>query len=149
MMTLKQHVDAWLETADESIQTMRVLLKGKRYKEAMYFGHLAIEKMFKAVLACQDKRIKYTHNLVKLAGLCDMVLTDDLLAELDDINKFNTAGKYTKKKTLIYKQCQDSKYRTKWVGIINKWYKELRKQVIALRGELPDRTPASYPEDFN
>ena len=67
MMTRKQHVDYWLNGAAENMKDMRAALKSKRRTNAMFCGHLAVEKMLKALCAVRGKRIYREHNLLKLA----------------------------------------------------------------------------------
>ena len=67
MMTRKQHVDYWLHGAAESMKDMRAAIKSKRRSNAMFCGHLAVEKMLKALCAVRSKTIYREHNLLKLA----------------------------------------------------------------------------------
>jgi HEPN domain-containing protein len=46
---------------------MNACLKCGRRMYAMMAGHLAVEKMFKAVLTAKDEEILKIHNLIRLA----------------------------------------------------------------------------------
>ena len=143
-MTIKQHVDHWLNSSNESLRTMEVLLKNDRRMDAMYFGHLSVEKAFKALAAAQNSKIIFEHNLVTLANHCGIVLTDDMQLELQAINEFNTKARYASNKSRIYSLCTP-KYVSAWAVIIRKWQKLLKKQVAQLRAALPNNTPAQFP----
>ena len=145
-MTIKQHVDHWISSSDESLLDMSAALKSGRRMNAMYSGHLAIEKILKALLAVRDTRIEWTHNLVKLAQLCNIVLTPEQLDELNAINRFNIAARYASVKSQVYALCT-KKYTNEWAMIIRKWRKKLKEQVLMERAVLPNKSPASYPED--
>jgi HEPN domain-containing protein len=145
-MTLKQHVDHWVDSSNSNFDSMECLFKNKHYLEAMYMGHLSVEKLFKAMLACFDKPIKYTHSLTQLAELCNIVLTDEIAAELKGINRFNVDAKYASRKSVVYKQCTPQ-FIEKWSEIISKWHSLLKEQVLELRESLPDRIPATHPVD--
>ena len=142
-MTIKQHVDHWLASSEESLRDMRAAFKSGRRMNAMYTGHLAVEKIFKALLAAQDEEIIYTHNLVTLAKRCGLSLTAAQEAELVTLNEFNIASKYASIKSAIYKRCT-SKYTATWSAVIRKWQKAIKQEVVQIRAKLPDRTPASH-----
>jgi len=143
-MTIKQHVDHWLSSSEESLRDMGAALKSGRRMNAMYTGHLAVEKILKALLAAQDEEIIYKHNLVTLAKRCGLTTDMAQEAELITINEFNIAAKYASVKSKIYKRCTQ-KYTVVWSAIIRKWHKAIKQEVMRLRAALPDRTPASYP----
>ena|GEM_PF-5867210 len=52
-LTAKQHVDYWLKGAYENMIDMRSNLRSKRRVASLFFGHLAIEKMLKALCAAK------------------------------------------------------------------------------------------------
>ncbi|MDR2571440.1 MAG: HEPN domain-containing protein, partial [Oscillospiraceae bacterium] len=77
-MTVKQHTDSWSKSAYESMVSSRILLKNKRKIEALFFGHLAIEKILKAILAAKNLTIpkgRQGHDLVYLASIAKIQLT--------------------------------------------------------------------------
>ena len=111
---------------------------------AMYTGHLAVEKILKALLAAQDEEIIYKHNLVTLARRCGLTMSAAQEAELIVINEFNIAAKYASVKSKIYKRCTPQ-YTATWLAVIRKWHKAIKQEVMRLRTTLPDKTPASYP----
>jgi len=67
MMTRKQHVDYWLHGATENLKDMRSAIKSKRRTNAMFCGHLAVEKMLKALCAVRNIPIDREHKLLVLA----------------------------------------------------------------------------------
>jgi len=144
-VTIKQHVDHWLNSSDESYRDMTALLEKKRWTASLYFGHLTLEKLLKAILAANNVQIIYTHKLCLLADACGLVLSDEQREELDIITEFNTATRYASVKAAIYKRCTPA-YTKAQIRIIKKWKKYMREAVINCRATVTDKTTASYPE---
>jgi HEPN domain-containing protein len=46
-------VSYWLESAVYDLETGKTLLRSKKYPYALFFGHLAIEKVLKALVVKQ------------------------------------------------------------------------------------------------
>ena len=64
---IKNTIEYWLETAKHDYQTMEYLFKGKKYSESLFFGHIVLEKILKALVVNETrKQAPYTHNLVEL-----------------------------------------------------------------------------------
>lgn len=49
-MNKKQIVDYWKTEAEESLEVSRHLFEKNDYSYALFFGHLAVEKIIKAIL---------------------------------------------------------------------------------------------------
>lgn len=66
---LNKTVDYWLETAAYDLETGKTLLRSKRYPYALFFGHLALEKILKALVVKKtNQHAPFTHSLIMLAG---------------------------------------------------------------------------------
>ena len=146
-LTLKQHVDHWISSSDESLKDMEASFKSKRYLNALYCGHQSLEKIMKALLAARNERIVYLHNIVKLINACGVELSVAHFEELSKIDSFYISAKYGSVKSNLYIQCTP-KFMNYWTRIIKKWRKEIKKQVVAERSKLPNNKPAEYPEDI-
>ncbi len=86
----------WINSAEEDWKTIEVLMKGKRYMYALFFAHLAIEKLFKASWVKEhiENQPPKTHNLEFLYGETSLQLPDIFLTELRIINAWNIEGRY-------------------------------------------------------
>ena len=97
-MTIKQQVDYWFVGAKESLSTVRVLVKNQKRTEALFFGHLALEKMLKALCAvrCVPKVKIWGHNLQILADRAGIwnTLSTEQQKELLTIERFNIESRY-------------------------------------------------------
>ena len=120
----------WVESSNDNFDTMLFMQKGKRYTWALFMGHLALEKLFKALFAKihkDDPEAPRIHNLVVLAERCNLTLTDKQHTELRLINTFNTEARYADYKNAFYKTC-DKEFTDKQVKIIKEnveWLKKL------------------------
>lgn len=97
MMTKEEHIKHWLKSADEDMKDIVVLFNNERYVKALYFGHLYLEKICKAVwVKYNDENIApYTHNLNKLLAGIDTGLSVDDLDFLEEVNNYHLEGGYT------------------------------------------------------
>ena len=66
-ITVKQHVDYWLKGSAENMVDMRSNMKNKRRVMALFCGHLALEKMLKALCAVRNIEVIKEHRLYNLA----------------------------------------------------------------------------------
>ena len=142
MMTKKQHVDYWLSSASDSMKDMRASIKSKRRTNAMFCGHLALEKMLKALCAVRNVTINREHKLLNLAKDSGYIkqLTHLQQQELLTITSFNISARYDDYKRRFQSVCT-SQYVDSWSRKITFWYKELRKVVLLERNMLPNNTP--------
>ena len=144
-MTLKQHVDHWISSSDESSKDMRASIKSGRYLNALYCGHQSIEKIFKALLAARNEQIVHIHSIVKLANKCKWSLPPAPLAEILSIDQFYIAAKYGSVKSQLYAQCTPL-FAKQWTSTMRKWQTFVKKQVLIERATLPNNTVTTYPE---
>ena len=139
-MTVKQHVDYWLKGSAENMTDMRINMKNKRRVMALFCGHLAIEKMLKAICAAKNIPILKEHKLLKLANQAGIGLLTSQKVELGIISDFNIAARYDDFKFRFNKQCTPQ-YAALWASKITAWYKYLKLIVLQERAKLPNNVP--------
>lgn len=139
-ITVKQHVDYWLNSAAENMVDMRANIKSKRRVAALFMGHLAVEKMLKALCAAKRKPVIKEHTLLKLAKRADLELTEEQMTELSIITKFNISARYDDYKLRFHKQCTPQ-FVKEWSAKIYWWYKWLKPMVAEERTKLPNNAP--------
>jgi len=73
-LTLKGHVDYWIKLSSESLFDMRAANRSGRRTNALFCGHLAVEKMLKALCAvrCVPTDQIWGHSLFKLANVAGL-----------------------------------------------------------------------------
>ena len=142
-MTVKQQVDYWLKLSKDSILDMRSALRNGRRINALFCGHLALEKMLKAL--CAARYVPSTdiwgHNLLKLAKDANYILNATQSAELNSINSFNISARYDDRKQSFAKICTTS-YAKQWSIVIESWYARLRIEILRERALLPNNKTA-------
>ncbi len=107
-MDLQKVIDFWIEEAEESLQVAYHLFEKRDYSYALFFGHLAIEKILKAVhVARKGEHAPYLHNLEKLAVLSDIALTAEQKMLLIQITNFNLEARYPDQKRSFRKKCTE------------------------------------------
>ena len=144
-MTLKQHVDYWLKLSNDSLLDMRAAFRSGRRTNALFCGHLAIEKILKAFCAVRlvSTQNIWGHNLFKLANSAGLWehLTASQQTELATITTFNIEARYDDFKRHFAQLCTPQ-YTKQWVSIIETWYLQLKQQILKERALLPNNTLA-------
>lgn len=82
----------------------------KKYDWCLFVGHLALEKILKAVFVDRNNNNipPKIHNLVRLTELSNIDLSDDQKFILDTINDFSIQARYPDYKMDFYKKCDES-----------------------------------------
>ena len=65
---LDKTVEYWRSGARYDLGVVGALLKTRKYPYALFMGHLAVEKLLKAlVVKCTGNHASFTHSLLSLA----------------------------------------------------------------------------------
>lgn len=103
---LKKQIDYWRLESKRSFEIAQLLLVKHKRPESLFFGHLAIEKLLKALVVKQTNKLApLIHDLNRLARLANILLTTEQQQELQMITSFNIAGRYDNDKIEFRKQC--------------------------------------------
>ena len=99
----------WLDSSDDALDTARRLIRGKKYVHAMFFLHLAVEKILKGLYINQNKEdAPIGHNLHKLAEkIKNIGITGENNKILTQITAFNIAARYDDYKQSFYRACTE------------------------------------------
>jgi len=94
-MTRDEHVAYWLAESDKDLTVMESLFVNGHYTWALFVGHLALEKVLKALYAKQvDVQVSRVHHLLKIARDCGLSLTSDQEDFLLEVTTYNLKGRY-------------------------------------------------------
>lgn len=108
-MTEKDVISYWLTTATEDLQTAQDLVGLKRYHHALFFCHLAIEKILKGLIFTKTHTHSLPiHDLIKLAKLAGLSLTEDKEKKLSEMTTWNIQARYDSIKRKFYKKATAS-----------------------------------------
>jgi len=116
----------WLDGAAYDLETGRGLLQAKRFPYALFFGHLALEKLLKAlVVKSTQAHAPYTHSLVLLASKIDIGIPEPFVDRLAECTKFHIEARYPDEKKDFYeatteefavKQFEDMENLYQWLA---------------------------------
>jgi HEPN domain-containing protein len=109
-MTKEEHIKYWQESAKHDLDSAEEIFNAGRYDWCLFVGNLALEKILKALFVDKnDNNIPpKVHNLVRLAELSKISLTDQQKFFLDKINDFNIQARYPDYKFQFYKTCDEN-----------------------------------------
>lgn len=108
-MELDRTKTFWLEEAEEAKRVAEHLFEKKDYSYALFFGHLAIEKLLKALYVSRKaEQAPYIHNLLRLAESIELSLTDEQRDDLIRITAFHLESRYPDEKRSFRNKCTRS-----------------------------------------
>jgi HEPN domain-containing protein len=107
MMTKKEHINYWIQSSEEDWETVISLLHSGRYVHCLFFVHLALEKLSKAIwIKFNEGNIPpKIHNIVKLLLDTNQNFKEDDLTFLEEFNDFQLEGRYPDYLFEINKRC--------------------------------------------
>ena len=121
-------VKHWVETSDDDFEVMLTLLESKQHSWALFLGHIVIEKLLKAYyVKVKCRHAPLTHNLLRLAQDCDLILTNEQKVSLAEITKFNLNARYDDYNRDFYTMCTAG-FTAEWSEKIKQlrlWIKEM------------------------
>lgn len=94
-MDANQTVQYWIITADDDLKSIRNSFRGRDYVKALFWGHLYLEKLVKAVITKQTgKHAPYGHGLLPLALKSKLTLTKPQVELLKRVSDYNIQARY-------------------------------------------------------
>lgn len=128
VLNIKQvnnNIKYWVDSAAHDYDIYLSLKKSKKYTGALFFGHIVLEKMLKAVVVKNiNEYAPRIHDLAYLAVLAKLDFSAEELLLLKQINTFNMSTRYPDDKNNFYKICTAS-FASKYYKEIEKMYKKI------------------------
>jgi len=119
----------WMIEADEALNVTDHLLEEKDYSYALFFGHLAVEKILKSLYVYNKKEhAPPIHNLQRLANLTGISLDEDKTEKLILISSFNIEARYPDIKRSFREKCT-KEFTLEQVRNIKEIYKWLKAKI--------------------
>jgi len=126
-MTTEEKVIFWVDSSDDDFNTMLILRRSKKNNWALFMGHIAIEKLLKAYyIKKNDNYAPYTHNLFRLAELCELEISDEYAEWLFKVTTFNLNARYDDYKKEFYAMCTPD-FTNEWIEKIKKLQKWIKQ----------------------
>ncbi len=100
----------WIESSDEDYNVMKLLRRNNKNSYCLFFGHLVIEKLMKALYAKNNRNAPHapkSHDLLYLAEKTKLELNERLEDLLDTITRFNINARYDDYRKEFYLKCTD------------------------------------------
>ena len=90
-MTKLEHIEYWKLSSEKDLPTVEILIEKAQYPQALFFGHLVLEKILKAhwVKDNDENAPPKIHNLIKLVNQTNLVFDADDLNFLEIMNNWN------------------------------------------------------------
>ncbi len=105
-MSQRERVKYWLDSANDDWKVANHLFEKEDYSYSLFFGHLATEKILKAIYVDRvDDNPPYTHRLVHLAEKARLDLSEKQLELLETVTDFNLEARYPDEKFSFKKRC--------------------------------------------
>lgn len=124
---IEKTIQYWLEGAEYDLATAKSLIQAGRYPHALFFGHLALEKLLKAlVVKASSHHAPHTHSLTQLAKMTELEISDVILDRLAEYTDFNLEARYPDVSRAFYQKCTEEFTSEKFEEIkqVYKWFRE-------------------------
>ena len=123
------NIEYWLTSSKDDLDTADKLFVAKKYHHCLFFVHLALEKVLKAVYASRKHQAPpLVHDLVRLAQKSDLEIGESLTFQLVEISTFNVAARYDDYRFKFYKKAT-REYANRWLKAGKELYKYFSDQV--------------------
>lgn len=126
MKSEQEVVKYWRTASKEDFDSAEILFENKKYHHALFFCHLSIEKMLKAIIVKSTKTAPpLIHDLVRLGEKAKLLLNHSQMNELAEITTFNIEARYDDyklsfrkkaKRRFSLKYLQKTKEILKWLS---------------------------------
>ncbi len=121
-------ISYWIKSAAYDLETGRTLVTAARYPYALFFGHLALEKLLKAVVVRETgQHAPFTHSLPMLASRSGLPVPVEIMDRLAEFMQFHIESRYPDASMQFYGQCTEVFARTKF-ALIEETYLWLMKK---------------------
>ncbi|MCD6555817.1 MAG: HEPN domain-containing protein [Bacteroidales bacterium] len=106
-MTKDEHINYWKTSSEKDWSVVFNLYKSKDYVYSLFFSHLTIEKLAKAlwVKNNDNNHPPRIHNIVSLLERADIEMPDEIKEFLLILNDFQLEGRYPDYRMKIFKIC--------------------------------------------
>ncbi len=125
----REIIKYWSATSKQDFESAEILFENKKYSHALFFCHLSIEKILKALIVRKTHVAPpLIHDLVRLAEKTDLTLSDKLKENLAEISSFNIQARYDDYKLSFYKKAK-KRFAAKYITMTKEILIWLNKQL--------------------
>jgi len=125
----QKSIKYWIDGSGKDFKATHSLFKNRLYPQSLFFCHLSVEKILKAVVMKRTGKLPpFIHDLRRLAEIAKIELTKDREEILEEIFTFNIAGRYADEKFEFYKKYNNKEYAEKYLKITEELLLWLKKE---------------------
>lgn len=130
-MNVKKTIEYWTRSAEYDLEVADSLFENKKYHYALFFGHLAIEKILKGIFVKKKREhAPFSHSLTILSREAELDIDGERLEKLAEFMEFYIEGRYPRDMESVFKKCSENYTREK-LGEIKEMYQWL---MVKLKG---------------
>jgi len=120
----------WVTEAEEALRVAAHLMEKEDFSYALFFGHLALEKLLKGICVNRLKdHAPPIHNLVRLTGIAGLKVDEKTENALIMITGFNIESRYPDFKRSFRKKCTEE-FTIEKMSEIKRIFKWLQSHLI-------------------
>ena len=121
-------INFWRTSAVDDWESTEALLAAKKYSQALFFCHLALEKLLKGLVYAKTNQPPLPiHNLAKLAQQAKLIFTKKQEKQLNEITSWNINARYDDYKLRFYLKASLG-FTTKWLNTAKELFTWLKNQ---------------------
>lgn len=103
---INKTVSYWFKGAKYDLSVANAMLKSKKYPYALFMGHLALEKLLKAlVVKYTEAHAPFSHSLPYLTEKPGIEVPEEILVKLSEFMEFHFEARYPDVTKAFYKKC--------------------------------------------
>jgi len=123
---VKKTVSYWVEGGEYDLGVATAMLKVKKYPYALFIGHLALEKLLKALVVKKTRaHAPFSHSLPYLLERSGIKMPEPMQIRLSEFMEFHLEARYPDASKVFYKKCTKgyTEARFKEIKEVFKWIK--------------------------
>ncbi len=123
---VKKTVSYWVEGGEYDLGVATAMLKAKKYPYTLFMGHLALEKLLKALVVKKTRaHAPFTHSLPYLLERSGIKMPEPMQIRLSEFMEFHLEARYPDASKVFYKKCTKgyTEARFKEIKEVFKWIK--------------------------
>lgn len=99
-------ISYWLSGAKYDLAVANAMFKAKKYPYALFMGHLALEKLLKAIIVkYTEAHAPFSHSLTYLVEKAGVKIPESLLVKLREFMEFHFEARYPDANKAFYNKC--------------------------------------------
>lgn len=94
-INIEKQIEYWKTGADSDLETAEILIQNMKFVQGLFFCHLCIEKITKAILVKETSQIPpKSHDIFYLANKAQIDLPDEKQKIVQILMKYQLEGRY-------------------------------------------------------